>query len=364
MTTELQLNQEQSAILQQKREGWAQMGEIVYRSELGLQLAAQKALNDIVLPSTIEEVPEAEELLKSLKSAATTISTDRKKVTSQFDAVTARLMEPEKSFVDPIKQLSDAIIAVKKEEEAKQAKIRLRNDEIRRCYDHFTNEKIRIESDLSTKVNSLVARCYEHALNSDMKPEAIGEYLTKSKASITVAQFPAAPSRFNHSILTAEEVDAIMKDKFSVDQQSFILAFSSGVDAKFSDYAIAYANKEQALKLAKEEEDRKAKEIAAIAANQTMANKIESAAQETVAVPSLTKALKKSYEVDMPETVESFLVIMAAFSANINLCMPKLKVTKWFGFTANQAAAALGKVKSDDNNFQPAGITFKEVSKL
>jgi hypothetical protein len=55
---------------------------------------------------------------------------------------------------------------------------------------------------------------------------------------------------------------------------------------------------------------------------------------------------------------------MAAFTANLQLCLPKLRVTKWMAFTPSQAAGALAKVKNDDNNFSPSGITFKKVDKL
>jgi len=361
---ELQLTTEQTQVIAQKRDAWAQMGEAVYRSELTLQIQAQAALTDIVLPSTIEDVPSAEERLKSIKSAAAMIQNNRKAVTSKFDDVTARLMMPEKSFTEPIKMLSDAIIQVKKVYEVEQAKKQARFDEIKRCRDHYTNEKIRIESELSNKVNSLVARCYEHALNTNVSVADLPAYLKKAKAAVTSDQFTALARNFSYSILTQDEVMSVIQELFTVNQQAYAVQFANDIDAKFSDYAVAIANKEQALQLAQEDEKRKADELAQQQRQQQIAAKLESAATPTSIEPVLTKALKQSYEVDMPDSLESVLAVMAAFSANIHLCLPKLKVTKWWSFTPLQAAASLSKVKSDDNAFAPAGITFKTVDKL
>ncbi len=364
METALQLTQEQSQVIAQKREAWAQMGEAVYRSELQLQIQAQAALADIELPTTIEQVPVAEDRLKNIKSSLAAITNNRKAVTSKFDDVTARLMVPEKSFAEPIKMLSDAIIGVKQAYEAESKKKQARFDEIKRCQDHYRNEKIRVEAELAAKVNALVTRCYEHALNKDVKAADVVAYLNTAKASVTADQFPVQVRTFTPVILTAEECQAVCQDLAKIDQQQFADLFARDVDAKFSDYAVAIANKEQALQLAAEEEKRKATEIGQQQQQQQVAAKLESAATSVNVEPVITKVLKKSYEVDMPDTVESILAVMGAFSANIHLCMPKLKVTKWWSFTPLQAAAALGKVKSDDNQFAPAGITFKVVSKL
>jgi hypothetical protein len=81
--------------------------------------------------------------------------------------------------------------------------------------------------------------------------------------------------------------------------------------------------------------------------------------------PSGLKALKKAYEVDMPETFDSVMKIFSAFMANKQKCLEKVNIKKWFvSFNADSAAKALAKVKSDDNQFAPLGIVWKEVDKL
>jgi plasmid replication initiation protein len=89
---------------------------------------------------------------------------------------------------------------------------------------------------------------------------------------------------------------------------------------------------------------------------------------ETQAAPlvvdSGVKALKKVYKVEMPETYDNAMLIMAAFLANSAKCREKTSTTKWFAFNATSAATALSRVKNDDNNFAPKGINFIEVDKL
>ncbi len=154
--------------------------------------------------------------------------------------------------------------------------------------------------------------------------------------------------------------------QFKQNPEQYIQLYTNELRKKFIDYSVAYSNKKQAIELAAKEDEEKQKALIEEANNKETAIQLESVSEVlevTVSGPEI-KALKKSYEVNMPETVESVIMIMAAFTANLQLCMPKLKVTKWFKFTPDQAATALAKVKCDDNNFAPKGITFKEVEKL
>jgi len=365
MTTELlELSAEQSAIIETKKTAWAQMGAAVYKTEIQLQVEAQQALNDISLPTRIEDVPEAETVLKAVKAAQKSIETKRKGVTVKFDDVISRLMQPEKSFADPIKQLSDAIIKVKKEHEANQLKLKNILDEKTRVREYFLNKKIEVESALANKVNEFVSRCYEKALNDSVTLEGLEEYKNKSIAAVTINSFAYAVPSYNPAYCTQEEIEVIKQECFVINKPHYVAEFALQLEEKFSDYDVALNNKAAALALSQKQEQEKKDEIKSAANNQAMSVKLEASATTVSAEPVFTKALKKSYEIDMPETIESILTIMGAFSANINLCLPKLKVNKWFAFTPAQAANVLTKVKCDDNNFAPAGITFKEVDKL
>ena len=213
-------------------------------------------------------------------------------------------------------------------------------------------------------MNELVDRACTHALNTDVRPEAILEYKDKCFGSVTAARFEIKEQPFIPTKITSEESLQVWKKYFPIDVSPYVQSFRDGLAAKLSDYPVAFANKEQALKIQQDEAKATADALALKQQQSELASKMQQAAQPVSVEPVITKALKKSYEVDMPDSVESILQVMAAFSANIHLCMPKLKVTKWWSFTPLQAANALGKVKSDNNSFEVTGITFKEVDKL
>ncbi len=360
-----ELQTQDQAVLEQKRTAWGQMGVAVHQTEMQLQVEAQSYLIPLeVLPTAIAEIQSAEEKLVAAKKGLTAITNRRKEVTTQFDAVTARLMAPEKSFAEPIKIYTDAIIKLKKEDEANKAKLRNIEDEKNRCRTFFQDNKIAIELQLENKLTELVAKCYSHALETNVSVENIKVYLDEVTKKLTVNSFAFKDVLFANNYISVDDVAQIKKEVFIINQESYVARFADLIDAKFSDYEIAFNNKAEALAQAQKADEAAKAQAATAAQHQTMANKIESASFVPNVAPSDTKALKHGYIVDMDETVESVLIIMAAFSANINLCLPFLKVNKWFSFTAQQAATALGKVKCADNSFQPAGINFKQIEKL
>lgn len=229
---------------------------------------------------------------------------------------------------------------------------------------HYSNEAIRLNQIFTNRVSSYITRCYEKALNDGITPDQVDEYVKKSKDAVSEAQFLETATPFMVSEISQEESLNVYKKYFPINVANYLQQFSSGLDHRFSDYAVAFNNKADALRMAQEEEAKKAEQAALAAKQQEVANQLQQASFNVVIEPTGTKPLKQAYEVDMPETLDSVLAIMAAFSANISLCLPKLKVNKWFSFTPTQAANALGKVKTDDNSFAPSGIHFKTVDKL
>lgn len=365
MSTGLILTQEQQQVAEQKQATWSKFGLNIYTTELQLQSMASTAKSNLsVLPTTIFEVPEAEQRLAEGKRNQKAIEDARKLITSKFDDLAKRLMENEKSLSDPIAQLSAEIIKIKKEDEAKQKKIKATNDELVRCKEFFQNEAISSDSFLKNKVLDLVSRCYNKALESNISPSEIKAYIETSKSAVKGDHFIATIPNFNAAYITTQQVADIAKEYFKLNMLDYVDSFKSQLDEKFSDYDVAYANKSDALALAQKQEAEAKAAIRQQAQQQQVANKIEAAAVTSTPTQFYTKALKKSYAIDMDETMENALAIIAAFSANLHLCMKHVKVSKWFGFSATQAGNALAKVKCDDNEFNPIGINFKEVEKL
>lgn len=364
MSTEV-ANIDQS-VLAQKKNAWANMGEAVYKSEMQLQASAQAALKDLTLPLKIEDVPESEDRLRKLKSAQKEIEKRRKEITTPLDELASRLMQPEKSFNEPIKLLSESIITIKRNYEAEQRAIREKEAEKLNLVQSINMQKNDADAFYKTKINNYITKAFEHALqNAEITPDNVDGFIKQCDAKYSVADFTPQKPVLYAKYHTAQDVEVLLNEHWRIDSSGYVLMFQSQLRNKFSDFSVAFHNKQDALIKAKKEEEERLKAIEAEKQNKNLANQIDtmSTPLNAMVTPNVS-ALRKSYEVDMPETVESVIAIMAAFTANLPLCLPKLKVNKWFSFTPNQAAIALSKVKCDDNNFKPQGITFKEVDKL
>jgi hypothetical protein len=362
MSTQLAINETELAA---KAKAWGTFGEAVYRTELSIQFKASEQIKELCLPSTIADIQDAESLLKKMKAVKLEVQNERKVITGKTDALSARLMEPEKSLDEPIKALEAAIIKVKKEHEAVEKAKRDKDEERKRIVEEIKNYVARCDANYKTIINNLVDVKYRAALNASLSPDTIESYIEETCAAVTIANFPKSQPRISVSLHNEEELNELLKEHVTLSRAEYVQLFAVELEKKLSDYEVAHNNKEEAIRQAAIEKKAKDDEIQQEQNQASIAAKLESVSTVITDTPTLfTKALKKSYEVDMPETIESVLAIQAAFAANINLCLPKLRVAKWFEFKPSQAAAALAKVKCEDNNFRPSGITFKEVDKL
>lgn len=352
--------------LKAKQTSWGTFGGIVYKTEISIQNKASSSIASLWLPSNIEEIADAEQLLKQLKATKNEVQEERKAITTKADELTKRLMIPEKSFDEPVKVLEQAIIKIKKEYEIKQAEERAKLDEKKQLIEILKNHSSTVDANFKTIINNKVTAAFNYALGDfNLEPKSKEQYIQKCCDQITEATFPTPKPNFNPRYLTPEEVSQLQSEHFVIDKTDYITLYAVEIEKKFSDFDVAFHNKAEALAQSKREKEEKDAEIAQQQQQFAMAAKLEAVSETMDAEPTLfSKALKKSYEVDMPETIESVLAIQGAFAANIQICLPKLNVKKWFAFTPEQAAKALAKVKCDDNKFQPAGIIFKEVDKL
>ena len=367
MNTEIQtIDKEQALIIEQKKQIWSEMGVATYNAELKLQAMASDACNKFSIPEKYEDLQEAESDLKNLKASQKQIETERKSITSKFDDLSSRLMISEKSINEPIKVLTEAIISVKKVYETKQKIVMLHNqerDNIKAMVLNYVNAK---DSELKSFISNKVSTALTNALSvANISIKGVNDYLLEWQNKYTSTTF-TAPLPIHTAInISQEEANSIITNNFKWDGIFYYTLYKTELLKKFSDYEVQFHNKQQAIEIANKQEVEKQQALAIEKSNKKTALKLASIATPIDSISnSAVKELKKTYEVDMPETIESVLAIMGAFSANIHLCMPKLKVNKWFAFTPLQAGNTLAKVKCDDNNFAPQGIIFKEVSKL
>ncbi len=337
-----------------KKQEWSKMAVTVYNTEVQLNLVAQNAIKDITHPITFKEIEFSENKLKELKKIKKDIEVERKKITSNFDELHSRLMEPEKLLEQPINNLTAAIIKVKTEYELhlkKQADISNEKKKIEEFVKSYINQHI---AEKKTKIFYYIKS--EVELLSTLKINDINEYITKRKQELDIFNYITINKpTYKSLLLTNDEVNGIINEQYA-DQHEIINMLPSYLYLEFEKAIINKNDASVVNNLEKIEQERIKNDL--IIQLDTNAINIDSISNSNI------KELKKHFEVDMPENLASATFIMAAFFNNINVCKSKLSVEKWFSFSVKQAAGALSKVKTDDNYFTPQNVVFKEVSKL
>lgn len=352
-------------MLAEKREAWGEMGVLVYESELELSARAQSAIMKIKYPDSFEELTKAEGLLKEVNSARIQLEADRKEITGKFDAVTARLMQPEKQLIEAHAKFKAKIVEVKELKEKADRTKQLHDNEVKMVKQHILTYCAEANLAYHSQINKQVAKAYEWALENNVEPEGLVSYLKPVKDKFTLATFtPPAPT-FKVEFLDLTEVNLLLDENYRIDTAGYLKTYHDQLDEKFSDYAVAYMNKKDALALSIKEAAEAQAKLEAEKSNAELAAKIAASSEPIqMNVGPAVKALKKSYEVEMEETQFNAMKIIQAYAANMVECDKYLNISKWFSVTPKQMATALAKVKNTDERFQPEGIVFKEVSKL
>lgn len=364
-------DQAQLEILEKKRKAYGNLGVLVHTTEMQLQAMAQDIINSIHIPTKPEDLPEAEALLKTIAKRETECTDLRKTITSKFADVANRLMEPEKSIPGPKKKLYDAIVQVKKDKEKADELARQKDQDKKNLREHLTNQITEFEKNVRIKMNDIVSKSYEHALGvGAITLEGLPEYLILVRAKLTIKHATISIELPSYKSLSEADYAEVESTLEVSDPSELVNEFHSALADRYIDYEIALNNKKDALALADKEEKEKKQAIIDNADDKIVAASFE-AQSDLFSAPAVdqvvTKALKKSYEIDlekMPETYENAMLLMAAYMANKELCRAKTTVSKWYAFNATSAGKALSKVKCDDNAFAPKGIIFKEVDKL
>ena len=357
-------NYQEVAIIEKKKEAWGNLGVAVHQKELQLQATAQELIMRIAtLPTQPSEIKEAEATYKEFRADALKLQEQRKEITGRFDEVSARLMQPEKSLTPYALAYSEAIIKIKKSEEAR-VKAELQAEEGKKNLRLWLSQQIAdIESRYRNMISKMVAACYEYALGAgDIKPADLPAYITKCKAKLLAKDFSLPIP--DHTATKDPALYAQVKAEFTApDAITFQKQYIADLTARFSDYTIAYANKEQAIELAKKEAEAKAKAEKEEADNKAVAQQLEAAAIP-LTISTEMKALKKVFKIQMEETANNAVLILSTCVKNWVDCAPKIRITKWFNFSVQNAIVAIEGVKNSNPDFAPAGITFIEVDKL
>lgn len=355
-----------------KRKAWGQVGVIFYSTEIALQLRAGTLKTKLAaMPKEPKDLATAEATLKSVKQDRNTLEEERKKITSRVQDAISRIMIPEKEVDQAIKDFEAAIISVKKKkkeaddkEEHKKIELAAVAEKVRIYIANTNAEWLKYQA-------KLISDSYVAALNgiegkmAPVPPENIQAYVAKVKARVNIDNRTMEAPLIAAVINTQEDVDAEIKKHFTpISAQEYVDGFVADIDLKYSDYELAWKDKEQALKINEEEVAENA-----IAIDKQQSADVATAGFQAMATTTIsettTKTLKEAYALDMPETLESCKKIIHAYMLNAAKCDKELRISKWFtGFGVKQMIAALEKVKNDDNNFNFTGLVWKTVDKL
>lgn len=361
---QIPLSNEQVSLVEKKMGQWASLGKSFAISEMEIANDVANLLKRIVIPTTIEDVPQAEAILKNLNSEKLRIIERRKETTSVLDSYIAKRMAPEKTITEPLAKLSEAIVALKTAHEKKQQEVELKAKEVVRIKEYLLNHVNSFDANCRTKIADLISASYKHALGAGniSTNDSLKEFLVKVEARITDKDFIYNPVMPKLVYNNDEEYSNFVAD-ISI-PTDYVSLFKEDLKKQFSDYEVAYHNKEKALELEKKAAAEKALAIEEDKKNKDIAAKLAAMAvpKAEVIVPGL-KALKKSYVIDMEETIENRDKILGAFIANKVECDAKLGITKAFNLSVNNMIVALQKLKNDNNVFDVSGLIWKEVSK-
>ena len=357
------------AIVQQKQTAWSNYAVKLHNGEQSLQLTASEQVNKLSkLPTSIDQVPAAEETLKAAKVTRKALNTTRIELVGPMTAVLERLMLPEKSLDAPIQTMEASIIAIKKAEEQRKAQVQLKINEAKEIELHIQNKLAKYDADCKNYIETTCQKAYEYALgegNITAKDhESYIEKVIESRGSVQKFAELMPRDTFEPKYHSFEEKAAIVEKFKPTEFNVFADMFKACIISKFINYDLAVQNKEVALARAQREADEQRQQIEREKATAEAMASISANATPLEIDATPTKALKQSFEVDMEENFENAMLILAAFTANVAKCKDKTTTKKWFGFSADSAAKALAKVKSDDNAFAPQGIKFKVVDKL
>lgn len=365
MSTEVQTVPEDNEVEAKKRSAWGTLGVAVHKSEMQLQAQAQDLILKVSkLPTKPDEVAEAEATYKECRSLAVVLQNDRKNITSKFDDVSARLMAPEKSLVEPFLKLSTAIIEVKKADEARVKSLNAKAEEEKTVRKYILDAIATIESAHRTKISQRAQDAYANALGAaNIAPAAIADYILRCKAGLKEEHFGFVIPVPALKLLSSDEYGTILFSIAMPTPTEYRKLWFEELDKKFFDYTIAYANKEQAIALSKKEAEAAAAAEVENLENQKAASTLEAVAT-TAVVSTEMKALKKVFKIKMDETPENAILIIHVVVKNWVKTKDKIRVKKWFKFSVENAIVALEAVKNEDNEFNATGITFVEESKL
>jgi len=365
----LKLEEKQLQELAVKRgKAWQKFGEALVGYETKLLSLKMELDHKIATLPTKDNVKESEQLLKESKELLRTILAERKSITDKLEPVKTRLMQPEKDSKDAIINYENAIKEVKAIREKEEREANAVIEEKKEMIAKIKQAIVELEYHMESEVNKFVYRSYSQMLNDEVAFENFDDAIE----SLEPISFKDINVFFKEQNFKLSKVDKKEAAKIWKEQTAEIEQLSVKYQAKaielLKDKKVAYRSEIANVKIAKEQLEKDRKEAEKKAKEEKQAKELESklnaSKSEELKPKSDIKALKYGYEVDMEENVENSLQIWACFSANLDILLPVMNISKWDNCGSGSIKKALSKLKTNDNSLTFSGITFKQTTKL
>jgi hypothetical protein len=283
-------------------------------------------------------------------------------VTKTMDELYMRIMEPEKSLEPHISKLSQKIIELKRIAQDEEKVRQERQANIAKIY--AWAEKLNTDHHAANEflVADLVNRIYRKALN-EATPETISKFLVENADKVTEKTFKRNIEPSGIDIPDRVNIEtAALEEYYDCDPIIYLNSFKSRVHEKFLLFSVDVENKQQAIIDSENEVKQQAEKIKAEADNLKLAASLKEKASAEIIEEF--DPLKKSYEIDMPDTQETLIKIVGAYIGNIQDAQECIRAKSVYRITIEQMGNALCALKKRDQVFQPKGIVFKVVEKL
>lgn len=349
-----------------KRKQWGNLGELIYKKDFELQAKGQSIIAKI--PTDFKDIPAVEERFLEVIAELKTLVEDRMKLTNPVNAKMSELMKAEKDVKEAIDKGKVALLDAKQNAANLAAVATAKTDELKRIRESISNYLAQMDGTFKTLIVDQVAHLFEEGLNAGITESAIGEWLQQKKLlTLSEPDFTVKQRMPKPNLNTVEDVQAIWNE-LSVnipDPKTYQHEFYRQLDEKFAYWGISLKNKADAIAMTNENAANAKAEVAAEVSAQGTANKLTALAVPVAEVVESTgRSLKTVYEIDVPDTEQGAVLIMAAYIGNLALCRSGIRITSYRKLTVQQMAAALESAKKKDPNFEPLGINFKSKTKL
>lgn len=362
-----QENQLTANDLTPRQKAWIGFANALSMTESKLKLMAETGIAPIKdLPYDVNKIIEYDTTLAQVKRDQVATKEMRLELTRKIDPIYERLMANEKAFDGPIQLYETALLQVKKTKKANDEAALAKTNELARVKEAFANSLSQQHAAFETVIVNKVLACYEACLNNNMDDVAVAENIPKMKAVLDETFFDFKQPPITLTYMTTEQAAGIFS-AMKLDQSpasSYVATYHAELFKKFEFYGIAFKNKAATLELAKKEHAEKLSEIANESADAQVANKLQAVAVSAEVLVPTGKPLKSVYNLEMEETEQSVIIIIAAFAANWKDAKEQLGIKKWFNLRVKQMADALVTLKNKDNKFEVTGINFVKMDKL